>query len=73
MHHSSVVYNGSLWVFGGRTPDLTGLSDLHRYDICNYFSFLRKLKQTTIFLFQNEQNIIISLLFPKLITLITWF
>ena len=49
MHHSSVVCNSSIWVFGGRAPDLAGLSDLYRYDICTYLFFQSPFSQNFYF------------------------
>lgn len=33
MHHSSIVENGIIWIFGGRTPEMDGLSDLYSFNI----------------------------------------
>lgn len=37
-HHAAAVHKGSIWMFGGRTPEMDGLGDLYRYDaaLCNW-------------------------------------
>ena len=52
MHHGCVLYKNSMWIYGGRTPEMEGLDDLYRFDlrtllyfIADHFHFTNKIKQ----------------------------